>query len=209
LNAEVISNRSEIAKQLEMTEADPVEAAKALMAQLPPPPITSIQARINASRALTGQKYRQSAGTPTTAQLVDPPSAARSKVHPSGDDKIALDACADNKGQCTSPIEVSFEAPTVIAKESCGELRLGVVLSRPAPQIARGEEPLSVAFATMDGTAEAGTDYIESKGSLVFHPGTQRAEVCVTIVEDDAFEPDETFTVRDQLLSVFNYRSSD
>ena len=52
----------------------------------------------------------------------------------------------------------------------------------------------------LHGTAEAGTDYIESKGSLIFHPGTRRAEVCVTIVEDDAFEPDETFTVRDQLL---------
>jgi solute carrier family 8 (sodium/calcium exchanger) len=183
-----------------MTNADPVEAAKALVAQLPAPAITSIQARINASRALTGQRFRQSAGAPVTAELVDQ-SAAKSKVHPTGGDGLALvGKCADEEVQCTSPIEISFEAPTIIAKESCGELRIGVVLSRPAPDLARGEEPLSVAFTTMDGTAEAGTDYIESKGRLVFHPGTRRAEVCVTIVEDDAFEPDETFTVRDQFL---------
>ena len=45
------------------------------------------------------------------------------------------------------------------------------------------------------GTAEAGTDYIESKGTLIFRPGECSAAVSVKIVEDDAFEPDETFTV--------------
>jgi hypothetical protein len=46
---EVVSNRSEIAQLLgSMSEADPVKAAQALMAQLPSPPITNIQARINA-----------------------------------------------------------------------------------------------------------------------------------------------------------------
>jgi Ca2+/Na+ antiporter len=46
---EVVSNRSEIAQLLgSMSEADPVKAAEALMAQLPSPPITNIQARINA-----------------------------------------------------------------------------------------------------------------------------------------------------------------
>lgn len=201
LSTGVVSNRTEIAKQLEMAEADPVEAAKALMAQLPPPPITSIQARINASRALTGQKYRQSAtaGTPLSAQLVDE-TAANSKVHPNPDGGALVlfgEGAGGERGvPLTAPIEVSFETPTVIAKESCGELRLGVMLSRAAPGLARDEKPLSVEFHTMDGTAEAGTDYVESKGRLVFNPGTRRAEVRVTIVEDDDFEPDETFTVR-------------
>ena len=45
------------------------------------------------------------------------------------------------------------------------------------------------------GTAEAGTDYIESKGTLIFRPGECLVAVSVKIVEDDAFEPDETFTV--------------
>jgi len=53
-----------------------------------------------------------------------------------------------------------FEAPTMITKESCGELRLGVLLSRAAPALAKGEAPLSVNYHTADGTAEAGTDYI-------------------------------------------------
>lgn len=193
----MISNRSDIAKLLETT-ADPVEAAKVLIAQLPLPPITTIQARINASRALTGQKYRQSASAGLAAQLVHQ-SPPRSKVHPSDAGQLALFSESAVDGERSSAaIEISFEAPTAIAKESCGVLRLGVLLSRPAPEVARGDEPLSVAYSTMDGTAEAGTDYIESKGRLVFHPGTRRAEVCVTIVEDDSFEPDETFTVRGQ-----------
>jgi hypothetical protein len=48
----------------------------------------------------------------------------------------------------------------MITKESCGELRLGVLLSRAAPALAKGEAPLSVNYHTADGTAEAGTDYI-------------------------------------------------
>ena len=48
----------------------------------------------------------------------------------------------------------------MITKESCGELRLGVLLSRAAPTLAKGEAPLSVNYHTADGTAEAGTDYI-------------------------------------------------
>ena len=57
--------------------------------------------------------------------------------------------------------------------------------------ISRHDEHWSV----RQGTAEAGTDYIESKGTLIFRPGECSAAVSVKIVEDDAFEPDETFTV--------------
>ena len=234
-----------------MAEPEPLQAAKSLMSRLPPPPISRIQARINASRALTGQRYRRGVVPTATAELTD------GKVHPDGQAEPSALVLPDSpkgkkkrskkkkrKGDAESEeevevLEVGFEAATVIAKESCGTMTLGVRLSAAAPALRLGETPLSVDFYTVDvsktahggsniaadglaflctlssdcletlfasrvmmstglrgqGTAEAGTDYIESKGTLIFRPGECLAAVSVKIVEDDAFEPDETFTV--------------
>ena len=55
--------------------------------------------------------------------------------------------------------------------------------------------PISVDFATADGTALAGSDYVATSGTLTFVPtaaGTSTATVSVTINGDAVFEPDET-----------------
>ena len=53
----------------------------------------------------------------------------------------------------------------------------------------------SVAWATADGTALAGTDYESTTGTLTFGPGTIEQTIAVTILGDAAVEADETFTV--------------
>jgi len=55
--------------------------------------------------------------------------------------------------------------------------------------------PVTVDFATADGTAAAGTDYTAVDGTLTFAPGVTEQVVRVPIQGDDAFEPDETFFV--------------
>ncbi len=54
---------------------------------------------------------------------------------------------------------------------------------------------VSVAYATADGTATAGTDYTATSGTLVFAPGQTTKTVAVPILGDTAYEPDETFTL--------------
>jgi hypothetical protein len=53
---------------------------------------------------------------------------------------------------------------------------------------------VTVNFATADGTATAGSDYVATNGSLTFNPGDTTKTIPVTINGDVSFEPDETFT---------------
>src|SRR4030095_6194336 len=55
--------------------------------------------------------------------------------------------------------------------------------------------PVSVDYATANGTATAGSDYVATNGTLTFNPGDTTKTIPVTINGDVGFEPDETFTV--------------
>lgn len=58
---------------------------------------------------------------------------------------------------------------------------------------------LSVDYATRDGTALAGSDYLAASGRLNLYPGEDQAVIAVEIVGDYQSEADETF-----YLDVFN-----
>ncbi|MGI9249991.1 MAG: Calx-beta domain-containing protein, partial [Pseudohongiellaceae bacterium] len=53
-----------------------------------------------------------------------------------------------------------------------------------------------VTYATMDGTAEAGKDYIAiNNATLTFAPGTSGGQITVTVINDDITEGDEDLTL--------------
>jgi hypothetical protein len=54
---------------------------------------------------------------------------------------------------------------------------------------------VTVAWATADGTAAAGSDYTASTGTLTFDPGTLSRSISVTVTGDTTVEADETFLV--------------
>jgi hypothetical protein len=56
-------------------------------------------------------------------------------------------------------------------------------------------QPVTVAFATTNGTATAPADYTSTSGVITFPPGTGVRTVTVPVVGDATDEPDETFTV--------------
>jgi hypothetical protein len=70
------------------------------------------------------------------------------------------------------------------------DLVFTVTLSEPADQ------PVTVQFATADGTAAAGSDYVAASGTLTFAPGTTSQTVTVRVNGDGTFEPDEALTLR-------------
>lgn len=69
---------------------------------------------------------------------------------------------------------ISFESSLSQCMENCGTLALAVVC-----QGGTGESTFYVDYCTEDGTANAGSDYEYSEGTLVFKPGETRKEIKV------------------------------
>ncbi|XP_053177021.1 sodium/calcium exchanger 2b isoform X9 [Scomber japonicus] len=86
---------------------------------------------------------------------------------------------------------ISFESAHSQCMENCGILTLGVICKG-----GMGENTFYVDYRTEDGSANAGSDYEYSEGTLVFKPGETRKEIKVGIIDDDIFEEDEHFFVR-------------
>nr|XP_006007476.1 PREDICTED: sodium/calcium exchanger 1 isoform X2 [Latimeria chalumnae] len=86
--------------------------------------------------------------------------------------------------------KIYFEQGTYQCLENCGTVALTIVR--------RGGDltnTVSVDFRTEDGTANAGSDYEFTEGTVFFKPGEMQKEIKVGIIDDDIFEEDENFLV--------------
>ena len=73
---------------------------------------------------------------------------------------------------------------------------VGVVLTFPVTKTGSSDVSHQVSFATANGTATAGADYVAQSGTLTFGPGpTGTQNIIITGVNDGIFELTETFTV--------------
>lgn len=84
---------------------------------------------------------------------------------------------------------IRFEPAHYTVMESCGEFEIRVMR--------RGDfsSRVTVDFETQDGSAEAGTDYIAKKGTLIFTPGVDERFIKIQVIDDDIYEQDEQFFV--------------
>src|SRR5262249_43581762 len=57
------------------------------------------------------------------------------------------------------------------------------------------DAPVTVDWATADGTATAGSDYQSGSGTLTFAPGETAKTITILVNSDRLFEPTETFFV--------------
>ncbi|XP_046900126.1 sodium/calcium exchanger 1a isoform X1 [Hypomesus transpacificus] len=86
--------------------------------------------------------------------------------------------------------KIFFDPGTYQCLENCGTVALNVVR--------RGGDltnTISVEYRTEDGTANAGSDYEFTEGTVVFKPGETEKEIRIDIIDDDIFEEDEHFLV--------------
>jgi outer membrane protein assembly factor BamB len=82
-------------------------------------------------------------------------------------------------------------APASVAEGNSGrrDLIFRVTLSAPSGL------PISVGFATVEGTASAGSDYVARSGRVEFAPGSTNATIAIEVIGDTVHESDERFTV--------------
>ena len=89
-----------------------------------------------------------------------------------------------------APLTVSVSGASVLEGDSgTTTLSFPVTLSRPT------DHDITLAFATSDGTATAGTDYVAVTSSVTIPAGSTSATIPVTVNGDTLVEPDETLTL--------------
>lgn len=85
---------------------------------------------------------------------------------------------------------IYFDPNQYTVLESCGSFQIRVVRTGDL------DDPCTINYMTEDGSAQAGSDYVATKGSLYFSPGDTEKFVTVDVIDDDVFEQDEHFFVR-------------
>ena len=104
--------------------------------------------------------------------------------------------CTPDGRKLTTPISTRVEGPPGLSvadatvHEGPGAiLEFGVKLDRPTAAA------VQVDYATRDGSAQAGSDYTASSGTLRFAPGETRKTVEVAVLDDSHDEGSETLTL--------------
>ncbi len=86
--------------------------------------------------------------------------------------------------------EVSLSSASVSFSEGTGSVDLTVRLDMAS------STAVTVDYATSDGSAKSGADYVSASGTLTFAAGVTKQTVSVTLKDDSIDEPSETFEVR-------------
>ncbi|HEX7313869.1 MAG TPA: carboxypeptidase regulatory-like domain-containing protein [Pyrinomonadaceae bacterium] len=98
------------------------------------------------------------------------------------------EALFDNFLVSPSP-RVQFETSAFVARESDGTARVNVV------RTGGDESPLTVAYATSNGTATAGSDFAHVAGTLTFNAGERLKSFNIPLFDDDLTEGGETINL--------------
>jgi hypothetical protein len=85
-----------------------------------------------------------------------------------------------------SPPRVRFSASTYSVNEGAGSATITATLNKASAVTA------TVSYATSNGTALAGSDYTTATGTLAFAPGVTSQTFSVPIINDTAFEANES-----------------
>jgi uncharacterized delta-60 repeat protein len=81
---------------------------------------------------------------------------------------------------------VAFSAANYAVNAAAG--KADITVYRSGPSTGTG----TVDYATQDGTAQAGLDYVAAQGTLVFNPGDTAKGFTITILSNDVAGPDKT-----------------
>jgi hypothetical protein len=122
---------------------------------------------------------------------IRPESNERFSVRVTGAAGATIPATADGNVTIVDddPPKVSIAAGVSSKEGDIGSstVTIAVTLSEP------GAESVFVDYATSDGTASAGSDYVTTAGTLEFPPGIVAKTITVPIVSDTVGEPTESF----------------
>ena len=91
--------------------------------------------------------------------------------------------------------EASVSSPTMAVTDAQATEGADATLDFVVTLAAAAPAAVTVDYATRNGTATAGDDYVAASGTLRFEPGETEKTVAVVIIDDDEEDAGETFTL--------------
>ena len=155
--------------------------------------------------------FTREGGTIEGARRASPPSnqAFVLKVTPSGNEAVtltlkAVPPCGQEKTVCSAggsvlsgPLGVTVPGPAALSvADATVQEGPGAVLEFVVSLDRRRHAPVSVDYATENGEAVAGDDYVHTAGTLTFAPGETGHTVSVPVLADEHNEDSETLTLK-------------
>jgi solute carrier family 8 (sodium/calcium exchanger) len=186
---ELTANKDEIMKMIKQKQAKEgktaQEIAKEILASSEQDTKSRAQYRINATKAMTGQRRALPTSQGQPGEL-----AAEKEVHvmadSTGTEATQEQQAALKEGQLTW---IFARSVRLAAFENEGSVTLMV------ERLGSVNHEVSVDYTTEDDTATAGEDYETQQGTLVFAPNITEMSITVPIIDDVQWEPDETFNI--------------
>eukprot|EP00163_Fabomonas_tropica_P013589 TRINITY_DN2512_c0_g4_i2.p1 TRINITY_DN2512_c0_g4~~TRINITY_DN2512_c0_g4_i2.p1 ORF type:complete len:886 (-),score=274.86 TRINITY_DN2512_c0_g4_i2:228-2885(-) len=151
--------------------------------------VTRAQYRINAVRGFAGQRR------------VIPVDHAAGKKHDGGAAQLLVPSgnvrggsgAWDQHARC----KFQFSSPAYSVNEDEGAVQVEVTCHwDTSDATTQDPNPVTVKYATRDGTAIAPDDYQHTEGVLEFQPGQTTKTIMIPVVDDNEFEDDEVFYVQ-------------
>ena len=143
---------------------------------------------VSGTLTLTAERATQVVAVPLVDDAVDEPDETLSMVLANVANATIRTAAAVGVIEDDDPVpELGISGGSASEGETMGFV---VTLSGSTART------VTVDYATADGSATAGADYASVSGTLTVAPGQSSATASVDIVDDEAYELDETFVVR-------------
>ncbi|XP_029027580.1 sodium/calcium exchanger 2b isoform X2 [Betta splendens] len=181
----------ESSKELDESRKEVIRILKELKQKYPDKELDQLVELANYYALLHQQKSRAFYRVQATRMMIGAGNVLKKHAADHARRTAVVDEQATEDDDLATCSHISFESAHSQCMENCGVLSLAV-----GCQGGLCENTFYVDYRTEDGSANAGSDYHYSEGTLVFKPGETRKEIKVGIIDDDIFEEDEHFFVR-------------
>ncbi|XP_034460945.1 sodium/calcium exchanger 2b [Hippoglossus hippoglossus] len=182
---------AESSKELDESRKEVIRILKELKQKYPDKELDQLVELANYYALLHQQKSRAFYRIQATRMMIGAGNVLKRHAADNARRTAVVDEEAPEDNDLGICSRISFESAHSQCMENCGVLTLAVVCLGGL-----GENTFYVDYRTEDGSANAGSDYDYSEGTLVFKPGETRKDIKVGIIDDDIFEEDEHFFVR-------------
>ncbi|XP_046428182.1 sodium/calcium exchanger 1 isoform X2 [Neodiprion fabricii] len=197
ISCEDIDSDSPEAREFEQTRRDYIQTLRELRKQHPTLSLEQLEVMAHEEVLGKGPKSRAFYRVQATRKMVGAGNLSR-KISERAQSDLSEVKAELQRAEAESididavnAMRVFFDPCHYTVMENVGSFEVGV--TRAGGDLCQG---CTVDYCTEDGSAEAGSDYVSTSGTLIFAPGETRKTIQLSVIDDELFEEDEHFYVR-------------